>query len=123
MVPDTSANYQFDPDAASYALDFFQTSKVPMTLVSRHAVYEVPLSRETLDELAKTEHPIGRWLQEKYEKSFESLWERVNLPIDNHKRALPARCDKNWYLSQFCEGKQIQGDKFDWPHIKKNPYV
>lgn len=119
MVPDDSANYEFDRDAAAHAFDFFQTSKIPMTLVSRHAVYEVPLSRETLDQLAATGRPIGIWLRENYKEGFKSFWDRLTLTTDNPKRALPARCNRDWFSSMFCEGKQIQGDRFDWQHIKK----
>ncbi len=119
MVPDTSANYEFDRDAAAHAFDFFQTSKVPMTLVSRHAVYEVPLSRETLDQLAATKRPIGIRLRENYKEGFKSFWDRLTLTTGNPKRALPARCNRDWFSSMFCEGKQIQGDSFDWQHIKK----
>jgi inosine-uridine nucleoside N-ribohydrolase len=119
MVPDTSANYQYDPDAASYAFDFFQTSKVPMTLVSRHAVYEAQLPRETLDALARTGHPIGRWLRDMSQEAFTSLWERANLPVDNTKRSLPARCDRKWFLTTFCEGEPIQEGESVWRYIKK----
>jgi len=118
FIPDTSANYQFDPEAAASAFDFFQASNIPMTLVSRHAVNAAQLPRETLDTLGETGHPVGQWLKNVSEEGFNSLWERSNLPADDPSRALPARCDRAWFITTFCGGEQVQPGDPIWPHIK-----
>jgi hypothetical protein len=71
------------------------------------------------DELANTGHQIGMRLRNQITESMASLWERANLPIDDPKRALPARCDQNWFLTTFCEGEQIQKGESAWQHVKK----
>jgi inosine-uridine nucleoside N-ribohydrolase len=119
MTPDTSSNYEYDRDAASYALDFFQTAKIPMTFVSRYAAYAAQLSRETFDEIAETEHPLGVWLKDMNQEAFASLWERANLPPDHPARGgLPARCDRNWFIHTFCGGEEIGQGQSVWEHIK-----
>lgn len=105
LVPDSSANYQFDPESAEYVLRFLQKSQIPMIFVSRYAAYAAKLDRELFEEMGSTGHPIGVWLQSVARKVFESLWERANLPLDNPSRALPERCDAKWFVDSFREGK------------------
>lgn len=122
LLPDTSANYEYDSNAAKEAFTFFQESQIPMVLISRFAASVAALPRETFDVLDTTGHPIGHWLKNTQEKALTSLYNRACLPVGNPERGeMPDRCDEAWFVKTFCEGNALEATKPFWEQIKKIP--
>jgi inosine-uridine nucleoside N-ribohydrolase len=121
LLPDSSANYEFDRESALQVFQFLQLEKIPMTLVSRFAVYNAPISRKTFDKLGETEHPVGLWLSSRVKEGFENLWRRTNMATDDPARALPARCDRRWFMKTFTNDPdgEVERDQSIWEHIKQ----
>ena len=57
-----------------------------------------------LDDMAKTNHPIGKRLRDTQRESIEGLWKRATAPDGPDRIGLPARCDKDWFCNTFCGG-------------------
>lgn len=117
IIPDNSANFEFDVPASYFTIRYCQLARIPMTFVSRYAVYDAQLPRQTLDDLATTGHPIGMWLRNMSEKSFAHLWERACLPSDDLRRVLPARANKQWFQDTFCSGREVNPSQSIWEQI------
>lgn len=119
LEPDNSANYGFDPDAASFAITFFQKHNIPIVFVSRFCAYASQLPRQVFDDIQNTGHCLGYYLFNVAQTGFQLLWNRANLPLGDESRSLPDRCDRQWFLDTFCDGIKVTDDKNIWPYIKK----
>jgi len=97
--PESSVNNGFDMEAAAFVYRFCFEKKIPMTVVSRHAVPLLPM------QLAKsfaerTECSVMRYLANAQFKGLEGLWQKIC------EGKLPARCNKQWFFETFCGVKQ-----------------
>lgn len=125
LHPDASSNYQFDPEAAQKVIRFAQEQHIPLRFVSRHAAYAAQLPRNAYENAGKSDNPVGVWLRDTVSAGFQSLWERANSPIGSPGRALPDRCDRQWFIDTFCGKDHISIHSADsiWPFIKAiTPY-
>ena len=104
LVPDTAQNNVFDKEAAAYFYRRCQELRVPLIVVSRHAAYKCPMPRSIYDDMAKTNHPIGKRLRDSQQGSIEHLWSRAAAPEGPGRLGLPMRCDKAWFCNTFCSG-------------------
>ena len=105
LVPDTAHNNTFDKEASAYFYRRCQEARVPLIIVSRHAAYKCPMPRSIYDDMAATNHPIGKRLRDTQRASIEGLWKRACAPEGPERLGLPARCDKPWFCTTFCGGK------------------
>lgn len=107
MQPDmTAQNHSFDKESTAFLYRQLQDMGIPITVVSRHAAVAAKVPRSVYDEMSDTGHPIGKRLLEAQKKAIEELWRRANLKADDAGRhGLPARCDRQWFLTAFCGGK------------------
>ena len=110
LVPDTAQNNVFDKEAAAYFYRRCQELRVPLIVVSRHAAYKCPMPRSIYDDMAKTNHPIGKRLRDSQQGSIEHLWSRAAAPEGPGRLGLPMRCDKAWFCNTFCQGKGMDRD-------------
>lgn len=87
---------------------------IPMMVVTRFAGYAVSLGWEVYQAWGSTKHPVAQRLLKIYRQSIQSLWDRCLLPVDEPRRQdLPARCNKEWFCSQYLAGQgseRGQGD-------------
>ena len=97
LVPDTAHNNEFCRESAAFVYRRCQELGVPLIIVSREAAYCCPMPRSIYDDMAKTNHPIGKRLRDTQRDSIESLWKRACSPNGPDRVGLPARCDKDWY--------------------------
>jgi hypothetical protein len=106
LVADSAHNNMFDLASARYLYARLQELGIPMTVVSRHAAYAVPVPRAIYDHLAQSGSTIGWRLRKVQRDSIEALWRRACAPDCSAERnGLPARCDKTWFSKTFCEGR------------------
>ena len=106
LVPDSAANNNFDPPAARYLLSRLQELSVPLTILSRHAVYPCAVPRGIYDQLLKSGNPIGAKLHRSHVTYFNGLWGLCHLPHGHEDRShLPERINATWFRDRFLEGK------------------
>ena len=109
LVPDTAHNNMFDKPAADYFYRLCQKERVPLIVVGRHAAYPCPMPRSIYDDMARTNHPIGKRLKDTQRDSIEALWKRACAPSGSTLRlGLPPRCDKAWFVGTFCAGRGLE---------------
>ena len=113
LVPDTAHNNTFDTEASAFFYCHCQEIGVPLIIVSRHAAYKCPMPRSIYDDMAATDHPIGKRLRDTQRASIEGLWKRACAPEGPDRVGLPARCDKAWFCSTFCSGNGAERDADD----------
>lgn len=94
-VPDSSVNNGFDEEAAEVVYDFCFRWRVPMTVISRHAVPMLPmqLARSFAE---RTNCEVLRYLASAQFLGLEGLWQKLCAG------KLPPRCTKQWYFETFC---------------------
>jgi hypothetical protein len=120
MVPDTSANYDFNMEAAEFVIDFLQENSISTTFLSRYAARAAGLLTHTaVDAIAKTGHPLGLEIEDGYRRGMEDLWRRVKLDIKDPGRGLPERCDEQWFSDSFCFGEPINENEPIYPQVKQ----
>ena len=105
LVPDTAHNNTFDKEASAFFYRRCQEMKVPLIIVSRHAAYTCPMPRSIYDDMAATNHPIGKRLRDTQRALIEGLWKRACAPEGPERLGLPARCNKFWFCATFCNGE------------------
>ena len=110
LVPDTAQNNVFDKEAGHFFYCRCQELKVPLIVVSRHAAYKCPMPRNIYDDMARTNHPVGKRLRDSQRESIEHLWQRAASPEGPDRLGLPMRCDKEWFCKTFCQGKGMDRD-------------
>ena len=104
LAPDTAHNNTFDQEASAFFYYRCQEIRVPLIIVSRHAAYKCAMPRSIYDDMASTNHPIGKRLRDTQRASIEGLWKRACAPEGPERLGLPARCDKAWFCTTFCGG-------------------
>jgi hypothetical protein len=103
FLPDpTAQNHTFDMEATEFLYKQLQDMCIPMTVLSRHSAIAAKVPRSVYDDMAATGHPIGKRLLNAQKQAIEELWRRANLPADATGRMLPARCNRDWFLTTFC---------------------
>jgi len=92
---DSSANNQFDVEAATEAYNFCFDQGVPMTVVNRHGVPALPmhLAKFFAD---RSLSPVPRYLARAQDKGLLALWRKLCAG------ELPSRCTKEWFFQTFC---------------------
>lgn len=63
------------------------------------------MPRDVYDDLALSGSSIGWRLRNAQRDSIETLWRRACGTTDEVRKKLPARCDRKWFISTFCAGK------------------
>jgi len=118
LVPDTAQNNTFDMEASKFLFARCQQLGVPLIVLSRHAAYACPVSRQIYDTMQKTNNPIAGRLKQAQRSSIENLWNRARAPVgDASRMGLPPRCDVPWFQNTFCGGAIIEGASC-WPYIQ-----
>ena len=105
LVPDTAQNNMFDRPAAEFFYRRCQELGVPLVVVTRHVAYKCPMPRSIYDDMARTNHPVGRRLRDSQRASIELLWQRACAPDSAGRLGLPPRCDKDWFCDTFCKAR------------------
>lgn len=121
MGPDSAANNAFDPAASSYVYKRLQELGVPLTVLSREAVYASQMSREVYDKMAASSHPVGVKIGCSQRRMVEDLWRCVNLPVGDPARlGLPARFNRQWFCEKYCRGAGSERSATDsiWDLVK-----
>jgi hypothetical protein len=121
LVPDPDAkNNSVDLQSASRFYQRAQSLAVPLHIVTRHLSHACRLPRKLFDALAAHGGPLGRKLYEEQRATLELLFSRACSPADDeHTRLeLPARCDREWFLRNFCDGKDVTDASQIWEAIE-----
>lgn len=87
-----------DKDAADFFTRKCQEHCVPMTIICRSLPPFCKTPRQFYDILPTHGGAVGSIVTEQANQSLEQLWQKVKA------RALPARCDEQWFAQQFCDG-------------------
>mmetsp|Transcript_118612 Transcript_118612/g.187848 ORF Transcript_118612/g.187848 Transcript_118612/m.187848 type:complete len:802 (-) Transcript_118612:145-2550(-) len=119
LEPDPDAtNNRLDIDAAKRFYHKSQELSVSMTIVSRFAARAGSVPRATCDVLASHGGEIGRFLCDTCKQGFVDLWKQACENEGSPNRgSLPTRCDRHWFLSTFCAGRQPADDGDIWNQI------
>lgn len=124
LVPDHTANNDFDYPSAVKLFRELQSHRVPMTIVTRDAAYAAKVPKTFYDDLAATGHPVGVRLKRAQQASIQALWVQANLPEGHPDRSLPwgpagAPRDAGWFRAAFCDGRGdgLAGADEIWPHV------
>mmetsp|Transcript_30125 Transcript_30125/g.70256 ORF Transcript_30125/g.70256 Transcript_30125/m.70256 type:complete len:819 (+) Transcript_30125:71-2527(+) len=122
LIPDTAHNQEFDKAASAFVFRRCQELGVRLVVVSRWAAYPVKMPRGTYDQLALSGSSIGRRLRNAQRESIEALWARACAPAGDARRGgLPNRCDRAWFISTFCNGRDDPdrtGDQTVWDLVE-----
>merc|ERR1712008_194364 len=91
---------------------------VPMTIMSRHVAQACNLSRQFFDAAASHGGALGKTLCSIMHQGTQELWRNVNTPVG---RALPARCNREWFQRTFCSSTSSLPSKDEdiWPAVEK----
>lgn len=123
LLPDSSANNEFDLCSAKTCFEVFQKMEMPFSVLTRYAAYDCKIDIEFFEKMAATNNKIGLQLLISLKYRLEALWYQANLPIESLERqGLPERCDRNWFISTFCDGIGLTSTASDfkniWHHVK-----
>ncbi|MES2971412.1 MAG: hypothetical protein V4702_03770 [Patescibacteria group bacterium] len=88
LQPDSSFNYTCNREAARYTFNFLQTAGIPITFVSRYAVYGMPhFGGSPSPVWVDTKWSILETLRARDLNSAQSYWEVVHEPPSSPRRA------------------------------------
>lgn len=94
--PDTAVNNNWDMESAQLMYSFCFERGIPMSVVSRNAVPNLPMSLARDFAAREPNNPVFGYLVNAQELGLIGLWKK--LCAGN----LPPRCSKQWYFSTFC---------------------
>jgi len=101
-----AANNNFDPGATLHIYDAMQRHGVPMIVTTRFAAYGCKMPYSIFEAMGATGSPIGARINEQQATRLRELWTKANADIGSFERGdLPARCDRNWFVNTFCDGR------------------
>lgn len=97
-----------------------QKLSVPLLIISRHLAAACRLPRGLFDALEDHGGRLGQILANEQREAIESLWQQACAPPDDLKKrlGLPPRCDRNWFLKTFCNGKDVESDNDVWAAVE-----
>ena len=105
LVPDTAANNEFDTFSSVQMYYYMQNSGIPMTILTRNAVYACKIPKQFCVTLASKQNPISLRFNKCLSDMMNSMWRASNLPPNHEDReGLPNRCDRDWFLNTFSDG-------------------
>ena len=110
-VADAAQNNTFDMDSANLVYSFCIDKGIPLTVISRHAVPDIPM------DVAREYSDMGQcaldYLATMQDMGLVTLWS--NVTKRGPDRTLPARCNEEWFWTTFCgvskEGFAAMGDE------------
>ena len=107
----TAQNNRLDLDAAQLFYRRAQELSVPLVIISRHLAHACRVPAELFDILAAHGGHLGNTVRDEQRESFNELWARANAPAGDRakRRALPARCDREWFVRSFCNKEHPPG--------------
>eukprot|EP00931_Biecheleriopsis_adriatica_P084605 TRINITY_DN5850_c0_g1_i1.p1 TRINITY_DN5850_c0_g1~~TRINITY_DN5850_c0_g1_i1.p1 ORF type:complete len:778 (+),score=102.73 TRINITY_DN5850_c0_g1_i1:47-2335(+) len=119
LEPDENAqNNLLDMDAANRFYKTAQDLSVPLVVLSRFAVQRAQLPRALFDLLKSHGGKSGQTMYENQRAAFQKLWEKANESSDSPLRGkLAARCDREWFLTTFCNGDDVVDETDIWSQI------
>eukprot|EP00747_Dinoflagellata_sp_TGD_P181228 gnl/TRDRNA2_/TRDRNA2_34923_c0_seq1.p1 gnl/TRDRNA2_/TRDRNA2_34923_c0~~gnl/TRDRNA2_/TRDRNA2_34923_c0_seq1.p1 ORF type:complete len:456 (-),score=65.20 gnl/TRDRNA2_/TRDRNA2_34923_c0_seq1:5-1372(-) len=94
-LPDQSQNNVFDIDSASFVYNFCLQHKIPMHVVGKDAVPDLPMSLAV--RFAQSGCPLMGYLCDCQRLGLVQLWGKVCAGNE-----LPPRCTKEWFFCTFC---------------------
>ena len=94
--PDTAVNNNWDPAAAKLMYDFCFGRGIPMSVVSRNAVPNLPMQLAKDFAAREPKNVIMEYLVNAQELGLCGLWKTLCAG------RLPERCSKQWYFETFC---------------------
>ena len=120
LSPDTAHNNVFDFDSSQYFYQRCQELGIPLVVVSRHAAGACPVPRIMYDDIAESNHPVALRLRAAQRHSIVGLWKRACAAEGTADRQkLPARCNREWFLNNFCNGLSMpEGSDDVWSIVR-----
>lgn len=101
-----AANNNFDPGSTWHLYDAMQRHGVPMTVTTRFAAYGCKIPFSTFGSMQRSGSEAGASVGAMQEERIRELWSKANAPVGSFERGdLPARCDRDWFTSTFCDGR------------------
>lgn len=94
--PDTAVNNMWDLEAAQLMYHFCFEQAIPMSVISRNAVPNLPMKLAKDCAAQDPNNTILQYLVNAQQLGLTGLWQ--NLCAGK----LPARCTKRWYMATFC---------------------
>lgn len=100
-----AANNNFDRGSTRHLYHLVQEHRIPTIITTRFAAYGCTVPFEIFNEMSQTGNPIGEHLATIQKDRFRELWGKANALEGHPNRGdLPARCDRNWFITTFCGG-------------------
>lgn len=91
---------------------------MPLVVMSRFAANQGHVPRTLFDVLAKYCGQVGEFLSDTQRARIQDLWKQATAPAKDAARGnLPARCDRAWFLSTFCSGREPTTEDDIWDNI------
>ncbi len=101
-----AANNNFDPGSTQHLYDAMQRYGVPTITTTRFAAYGCKMPFGVFGAMGESGNAIGVRIGETQEERIRELWMKANAPFGSFERGdLPARCDRTWFVSTFCGGR------------------
>lgn len=111
---DSAQNNVFDMEAARRVYAFCIARRIPMNVVSRESVPNVPMI--LVEDLHRnTGHPLMKYLYDAQTLGLVGLWGKVC------RQLLPARCTKEWYFTTFCGTTREEYEEHYQSQCEANP--
>jgi len=122
VQPDDAANITYDWSSGVWLYARCLELNIPMSVLTRHAVYAAQIPFSVYDQMQATGNPIGKCLKKRQKPALQDLWKKACSPAGSKVReTLPPTRDRNWFVQVFCDGidPQVDGSGDIWPHIGK----
>ena len=97
-VADAAQNNTFDMDSMNAVYSFCIERGIPLTVISRHAVPNIPM--DVAREFSGMKQPALDYLATMQDMGLVQLWS--NVTKRGPDRTLPDRCSEEWFWTTFC---------------------
>jgi hypothetical protein len=128
-----ASNNRLDIKAAEAFIARAQDLLVPLTVISRHCAAAVSLPYEIFDVLGSHGGAVGALVRDTQDHAMQIFWEataskdrRTSLQscpeeemMTRRKSLLPERCDREWFVKNFCDGQAVDMTSDECPAIKR----
>lgn len=121
LVPGKAANVLFDQISSKLLYQRLQDLDIPMVVVSKEVARNCKFRFNALDKMASSANLVGPCLFFSQMTKMKELFEKASAPVgDPRREGLPARCDREWYFNDFCDGIDPGriAPEYILPHLK-----
>jgi hypothetical protein len=119
LVPDHTANNDFDYGSAKWLYEQMQQLRIPLTIVTRNAAKAAAFPASFYEDLADTGHPVGIRLATIQAQAIQSLWEQCHVARERPWGPANNPRTPQWFRNTFCNGggQELTSDDSIWPAV------